>query len=102
MNVLAAPFLYVMSELDAFYCFSLFITKHCPLYVQPALEGVHSALKLLDLCLKVVDPELFGYLRGKNLTAELYAFPGKVIIKGEKTKGIIIVIRVEFDKMFSI
>lgn len=77
MNVLAAPFLYVMSELDAFYCFSSFITKMCPLYVQPALEGVHCALKLLDLCLKVVDPELFGYLRGKNLSAELYAFPGK-------------------------
>lgn len=78
MNVLAAPLLYVMPELDAFYCFSAFITKTCPLYVQPALEGVHCALRLLDLCLKVVDPELFGYLRGKNLTAELYAFPGKL------------------------
>lgn len=32
-------------------------------------------LQLLDRCLKIVDPELFGYLRMKNLSAEIYAFP---------------------------
>jgi len=31
--------------------------------------------KLLDRCLKIVDPELFTYLRSKNLSAEIYAFP---------------------------
>lgn len=46
MNVLAAPFLYVMPELDAFYTFTAFIQHACPLYVQPALEGVHCGLKV--------------------------------------------------------
>ncbi|KAG8997514.1 hypothetical protein FRB94_007639 [Tulasnella sp. JGI-2019a] len=76
MNVLAAPFLYTMpSEIEAFACFSKFIEVHCPLYVQPTLEGVHRGLKLLDQCLKIVDEELYSYLRKKNLSAELYAFP---------------------------
>ena len=93
MNVLAAPFLYTMpSELEAFYCFSKFIEESCPLYVQPTLEGVHRGLKvnsrifadlhfltcagkLLDRCLKIVDPELYAHLRSKNLSAEIYAFP---------------------------
>lgn len=76
MNVLAAPFLYTMpSELEAFFCFANFIEECCPLYVQPTLEGVHRGLKLLDRCLRIVDPELFAYLRSKNLSAELYAFP---------------------------
>ncbi|KAJ3554476.1 hypothetical protein NM688_g3094 [Phlebia brevispora] len=76
MNVLAAPFLYTMpSELEAFFCFAKFIEDSCPLYVQPTLEGVHRGLKLLDRCLKIVDPELYNYLRSKNLSAELYAFP---------------------------
>ncbi|KAF8918064.1 rab-GTPase-TBC domain-containing protein [Mucidula mucida] len=76
MNVLAAPFLYTMpSELEAFYCFSKFIEESCPLYVQPTLDGVHRGLKLLDKCLKIVDPELFDFLRKKKLSAEIYAFP---------------------------
>ncbi|KAI0672982.1 bub2 protein [Trametes maxima] len=76
MNVLAAPFLYTMpSELEAFYCFAKFIEESCPLYVQPTLEGVHYGLKLLDRCLKIVDPELYAHLRSKNLSAEIYAFP---------------------------
>lgn len=47
MNVLAAPFLYVMpSELEAFECFSCFIEKCCPTYVQPTLPGVHRGLEV--------------------------------------------------------
>lgn len=47
MNVLAAPFLYTMpSELEAFTAFSKFIEVHCPLYVQPTLEGVHRGLRV--------------------------------------------------------
>ncbi|VDB85196.1 unnamed protein product [Peniophora sp. CBMAI 1063] len=76
MNVLAAPFLYTMpSELEAFFSFAKFIEEVCPTYVQPTLEGVHHGLKLLDRCLKILDPELYQYLRSKNLSAELYAFP---------------------------
>ncbi|CAJ0873948.1 16839_t:CDS:2, partial [Entrophospora sp. SA101] len=69
MNVLAAPFLFVMPELDAFYSFSAFIQHFCPLYVTPNLEG------LLDKCLEIIDSNLFIYLKSKNLTAEIYAFP---------------------------
>jgi cell cycle arrest protein BUB2 len=47
MNVMAAPFLYVMTELDAFFSFSSFIQYSCPLYVQPALEGVHCGVKVI-------------------------------------------------------
>ncbi|KAI8999308.1 bub2 protein [Gaertneriomyces semiglobifer] len=75
MNVLAAPFLYVMPELDAFYTFNTFIQYSCPLYVQPALEGVHCGLKLLDRCLQVLDPGLFRFLKAKNLSANIWAFP---------------------------
>jgi cell cycle arrest protein BUB2 len=91
MNVLSAPFLFTMpSQLEAFACFSNFIENACPLYVQPTLVGVHRGLKvrltvhgdiavltikLLDKCLKILDNELFEYLKSKNLSAELYAFP---------------------------
>ena len=93
MNVLAVPFLYIMtSELEAFFCFSKFMEVSCPLYVQPTLDGVHRGLKvcraaqggqagrtdvlqLLDRCLKIVDPELYAHLRSKKLSAEIYAFP---------------------------
>ncbi|KAK1927645.1 rab-GTPase-TBC domain-containing protein [Papiliotrema laurentii] len=76
MNVLAAPFLYVMpSQIEAFACFAIFIERHCPLYVQPTMTGVHRGLALLDRCLEYADAELYFDLRSKNLTAELYAFP---------------------------
>ncbi|KAI8080794.1 rab-GTPase-TBC domain-containing protein [Gilbertella persicaria] len=74
MNVLAAPFLMVMPEMEAFFSFSTFIWKWCPLYVQPSMKGVHCGLRLLDLCLRYLDPTLYGYLRGKNLSASTYAF----------------------------
>lgn len=104
MNVLAAPFLYVMpSEVEAFACFCAFIEKNCPLYVQPTLEGVHRGLKvgsdadgetfsaadpvadvlklpnftlmqLVDKCLAILEPNLHEHLRSKSLSAELYAF----------------------------
>ncbi|KAF9973228.1 hypothetical protein BGZ73_003566 [Actinomortierella ambigua] len=75
MNVLAAPFLYAMSEMDAFYSFSNFIQFCCPLYVQPLLQGVHCGIKLLEACLREIDLELYESLRAKRLSAELYAFP---------------------------
>lgn len=99
MNVLAAPFLMVMPEMEAFYSYSTFIWKWCPLYVQPTMKGVHCGLRvkyplselkfmqkiaklclffqLLDLCLRSLDPTLYGYLRGKNLSANTYAFACK-------------------------
>ncbi|KAF9400014.1 hypothetical protein BGZ94_005558, partial [Podila epigama] len=71
MNVLAAPFLYTMSEMDAFYAYSNFIKYCCPLYVQPTLQGVHCGIKLLEECLRMIDVELYDNLKSKRLSAEL-------------------------------
>jgi cell cycle arrest protein BUB2 len=47
MNVLSAPFLYTLpTQIEAFACFSTFIEKHCPLYVQRDLRGVHRGLEV--------------------------------------------------------
>lgn len=46
MNVLAAPFLMIMSEMEAFFSFSTFIYTWCPLYVQPTMKGVHCGLRV--------------------------------------------------------
>ncbi|KAG0093844.1 hypothetical protein BGZ92_001085 [Podila epicladia] len=80
MNVLAAPFLYTMSEMEAFYSYSNFIKYCCPLYVQPALQGVHCGIKLLEECLRKIDVELYNHLKSKRLSAELYAFPSVLTI----------------------
>ena len=49
MNVLSAPFLYTLpTQIEAFACFSTFIEKHCPLYVQRDLRGVHRGLEVSD------------------------------------------------------
>ncbi|KAI9473522.1 MAG: TBC-domain-containing protein [Benjaminiella poitrasii] len=74
MNVLAAPFLMTMPETEAYFTFSTFVSTWCPLYVHPSMKGVHCGLRLLDLCLRSLDPTLYGYLRGKNLSASTYAF----------------------------
>jgi cell cycle arrest protein BUB2 len=77
MNVLLAPFLYVMPELDAFQAFSNFIQHTLPLYVQPALEGVHCGIKLFEKCLKLADPSLHKHLKDKGMDPVTYAFPCK-------------------------
>ncbi|KAJ3256338.1 hypothetical protein HK103_005593 [Boothiomyces macroporosus] len=68
-----APFIYVMPELDAFYTFSTFIQHTCPLYVQPALEGVHLGVKMFDKLLYELDVELFNHLSSTPST--VYCFP---------------------------
>ncbi|TNY20247.1 Bub2 protein [Rhodotorula diobovata] len=68
LNVLAAPFLYVLpSQLEAFACFTSFVEGQVPRYVQPTL--------LVDLCLASIDPPLYAHLLASNLSAEIYAFP---------------------------
>ncbi|ODQ81607.1 hypothetical protein BABINDRAFT_170342 [Babjeviella inositovora NRRL Y-12698] len=75
MNVLAAPFLYISkSETEAFALFQAVMERNIPLYILPTLNGVHTGLRLVDICLRVVDPELFGFLQSKFLKAEIYAF----------------------------
>ena len=75
MNVLLAPFVFVMPELDAFYCYTHFILQSLPLYVQPALEGVHCGLKLVDKCFHEFDNQLFSHLLSLGVESTVYAFP---------------------------
>jgi cell cycle arrest protein BUB2 len=75
MNVLLAPFLFVMPEVDAFFCFNALITRHCPRYVLANLDGTHHGCSLVDRVLNILDPELFAYLHRKSLSATVYAFP---------------------------
>lgn len=51
------------------------LLRHCPTYVQPSLDGVHAAVVLLQMVLKVVDPELNAFLERAGLVPEMYAFP---------------------------
>ena len=74
MNAVAGPFLYCMGELDAYFAFSRFIKTYCPMYWVPQMYGARAGCDLIDQCLKIVDDELFTYLRGRNLFATLYGF----------------------------
>lgn len=74
MNAVAGPFLYCMGELDAYFAFSKFIKIYCPMYWVPQMFGARAGCHLIDRCLKIVDEELFIYLRKRNLFATLYAF----------------------------
>lgn len=48
MNVLVAPFLYVMPELDAFGAFSQLVRRLCPMYVRPNLDGVYYGVRVRE------------------------------------------------------
>jgi len=82
MNVLLAPFLFVLPEIDAFYSFDWLLRNHIPTYVQPSLDGVHYGTKLFDECLKVVDIELYNYFQSKNLETKLFSFPSIMTLCG--------------------
>src|SRR3546814_1267887 len=69
MNVLLAPLLYTMPELDAFYCYDALLTRQCPRYVLKNMEGAHDACGLVDQLLAVFDPQLRTYLEEKSVKA---------------------------------
>lgn len=74
MSLLAAPFLYVMPEPDAFHCFRAFLDGKVRSYVQ-RYAGARSACQLLDKCVKSRLPDLNVVLTRHGLNAEVYAFP---------------------------
>eukprot|EP01117_Protostelium_nocturnum_P019967 TRINITY_DN8791_c0_g1_i1.p1 TRINITY_DN8791_c0_g1~~TRINITY_DN8791_c0_g1_i1.p1 ORF type:complete len:359 (+),score=111.25 TRINITY_DN8791_c0_g1_i1:84-1160(+) len=84
MNVICAVFLYIMNELDAFYCFSQFVKFHVPLYFHPGIEGAFEGVKLVDEVMKIVDPELYLHLISKEHKADVYAM-GPVLSFGACT-----------------
>lgn len=76
MNVLMAPLLYSCpSEPLAFQLFSTLCYSIIPTYLNSNLTGVHNGAKLLDICLKVIDPKLSRFLSDNLLTAEIYGIP---------------------------
>lgn len=74
MSLLAAPFLYVMPEPDAFHCFRVFLQEKVPTYVK-RYSGARHGCQLLDRCLLATHPSLHELLASHGLNAEVYAFP---------------------------
>lgn len=74
MSLLAAPFLYVMPEPDAFHCFRVLLQEKVPSYVKRYFGARHGC-ELLDQCLLATDPSLHELFSRHGLKAEVYAFP---------------------------
>lgn len=75
MNTLAATFLYVMPELDAYHMFNRLIVQYIPLYYQHSHIGVHAACTLIDMIIQQCDGELYQQLLvAHHLQAYIYAF----------------------------
>lgn len=74
MSLLAAPFLYVMPEPDAFHCFRVFLQDKVPSYVK-RYSGARQGCELLDKCLLATHPALYQLFADHGLNAEVYAFP---------------------------
>jgi len=66
MNVLCGTFLYVLPEIEAFYCFYNLMKYRLEQYVIQDLPGAHAALELLTQILKATDPELHAYLHAHS------------------------------------
>jgi len=74
MNALCGVFLYIMPELDAFYCFKSLILNLLPRYMTSNMEGVKEGCALADECLEILDPDLFNYIRKSSCsTSWVYA-----------------------------
>jgi hypothetical protein len=74
MNAICGSFLFCMSELDAFYAFSAFVTEKTPLYWVSSHIGANAGCKLVDAVLSVVDPQLAAHLSATTPGAYVYAF----------------------------
>lgn len=76
MNLLVGPLLYSCpAEAMAFCLFETLCQRLVPTYLDQSLSGVHVGARLLDVCLRVVDPKLGGFLSDNLLTAEIYGVP---------------------------
>lgn len=62
MNCIAGVFLYLMPELDAFYCFKKLASAYCPLYYCENIEGAYAGTALAEEVLKLVDIDLYTQL----------------------------------------
>eukprot|EP00186_Timspurckia_oligopyrenoides_P000120 CAMPEP_0182443670 /NCGR_PEP_ID=MMETSP1172-20130603/2348_1 /TAXON_ID=708627 /ORGANISM="Timspurckia oligopyrenoides, Strain CCMP3278" /LENGTH=338 /DNA_ID=CAMNT_0024639023 /DNA_START=179 /DNA_END=1195 /DNA_ORIENTATION=- len=74
MSLLCAPFLYQMTEPDAFLAFEKFVSCYAPRYVT-RYSGVLDGFRILERILDVVDRPLSDHLISYDLKPEVYAFP---------------------------
>mmetsp|Transcript_10580 Transcript_10580/g.17250 ORF Transcript_10580/g.17250 Transcript_10580/m.17250 type:complete len:325 (+) Transcript_10580:30-1004(+) len=65
MNVLLGPFIFIMPELDSYYCLKALVQTHIPRYVSKNLDGVHVGIRLTKQCLSILDPKLYNHLQAK-------------------------------------
>lgn len=65
MNVLLAPFLFVMPELDSYYCFHTLVSDHLTSYCNKNLLGVHRGVNLVNRCLLHLDADLHKHILSK-------------------------------------
>ena len=49
MNVLLAPFLYLMPEVDAFYTFKQFAQKCIPLYLNAGITAAYTGMRVCSI-----------------------------------------------------
>eukprot|EP00767_Chilomastix_cuspidata_P003080 gnl/Chilomastix_cuspidata/3200.p1 GENE.gnl/Chilomastix_cuspidata/3200~~gnl/Chilomastix_cuspidata/3200.p1 ORF type:complete len:345 (-),score=160.20 gnl/Chilomastix_cuspidata/3200:962-1996(-) len=75
MNVLCAPLLYVMPEVEAFFCFRRLVKCVCPFYVTQNIEGVMAGVELLDRVIAAADPVLAEHLRTHDVHAHTWGVP---------------------------
>eukprot|EP01029_Cantina_marsupialis_P030524 TRINITY_DN8297_c0_g1_i1.p1 TRINITY_DN8297_c0_g1~~TRINITY_DN8297_c0_g1_i1.p1 ORF type:complete len:447 (-),score=102.96 TRINITY_DN8297_c0_g1_i1:173-1513(-) len=73
LNVLCAPLLYVMSEVDAFFALRALVNE-CPRYVTGDLPGVKDGCELMEKCLQELDPPLAHHLTTRGLPALVYGY----------------------------
>eukprot|EP00281_Chroomonas_sp_CCMP1168_P029038 CAMPEP_0206251870 /NCGR_PEP_ID=MMETSP0047_2-20121206/22259_1 /ASSEMBLY_ACC=CAM_ASM_000192 /TAXON_ID=195065 /ORGANISM="Chroomonas mesostigmatica_cf, Strain CCMP1168" /LENGTH=320 /DNA_ID=CAMNT_0053677861 /DNA_START=97 /DNA_END=1059 /DNA_ORIENTATION=- len=99
MNAVCGVLLIVLNELDAFSVLWTLATRHCPLYFDTCLDGVHSACRLVDKGLEDTDGELAAHLSTCSLSAEIYALPW-VLSLGSSTPPLSEAIK-WFDYMFA-
>ncbi len=63
--MLLAPFLYIMPELDSYYCAHSLLADHIPTYVKKNLDGVYRGIKLVSRVLYILDIGLYKYILSK-------------------------------------
>ncbi|KAL0478708.1 cell cycle arrest protein BUB2 [Acrasis kona] len=62
MSLLAAPFLFCLSEADAFYCYKRFVTRICSAYYTHEMTGCYAGVELVMELLEMLDPELSEHI----------------------------------------
>lgn len=71
--MLLGPFLYVMPELESYYCFHALTTQMLLSYCDKNLSGVHHGIQLLDRCMYIFDKELHQHILSKIQGLQIFA-----------------------------